>query len=237
MQPPSVPEGASGTRTREIHPAPDAARPGVIGAARGDQGGSSPLADRAAADRARVRGLLPARRRRVWRSGGRVVPPCCDTCDTRPTVLPSESSKKAIHSSVPAGPSLSSRVGEDHVRFADDTHPVGAEPFDRRRHIVHLEVDQTGGCPPVKKQPHRTHLEEHQPGRVEHPGRLGVEQPRVERPGPIEIDGTLGNLEDVGHNRLTIERARSPQVHRPVDAGSPTALDRGLISLPRRTPG
>ena len=106
-------------------------------------------------------------------------------------------------SSVPAGLSLSS----EWVKITCGSETIST-PSVRRAStvagdVVDLEIDQRAGRILLQQQPDRTGAEEQQPGWVEEAGRLLAQQLGVERAGPVQVLGVLGDLQNLGHGPVS----------------------------------
>ena len=132
----------------------------------------------------------------------RARPKLVGRCSTRPTRLPSLSRTKACHSSVPAGPRVSSAWLKITCGSLLDGHAVPAQPLDRRVDVVDGEVEHGGGRVDLEHQPGAGEVEEDQAGRVVRRGGRHAEQVGVERARALEVLGPLGHLHAVasGHH-------------------------------------
>ena len=115
---------------------------------------------------------------------------------TKPTVLPSESLTKAIHSSIPAGPRLSSVwLKIDAAPRRSRRRPsAGIRSFRERR-----QPDRSSALVAPCSSSRRTSpaLKEQQARRIEDAGRLCAEQALVEGSSTRQVIGMLRDLNDV----------------------------------------
>jgi hypothetical protein len=95
------------------------------------------------------------------------------------------------------GPQTVVGMAEDDVRLSNDLHSIGAQRFDRRPHVIDLQVDQRACCCLLEQQANCTCSEEQQARRIEEAGRFGVEQALVEGPRALQVIGVLCDLNDL----------------------------------------
>jgi gamma-glutamylcyclotransferase (GGCT)/AIG2-like uncharacterized protein YtfP len=88
-------------------------------------------------------------------------------------------------------------VAEDDMRFGNDLDTVGAQGFDRRAHVIDLQVDQHAGGSLLEQQAYRTCLKEQQARRIEETRWFCVEQTLVKGPRTLQVIGVLCDLKDL----------------------------------------